>query len=345
MLRVPNVPLSSEAAPLPVPSRGSPGAAYMRGGLSPTMMGWRPALRDASDEVRLSWTAATARALDLIHNSGWISGSIDQAVANTVGTGLRLSAMPDAKALGMTESEAAAWARDIERRYELWARSPYECDIEGKRTFGQMQAAAFRAWFPFGEIVGEVPWKTRPGGTYGTKLRLLLAHRMSQRSDAAVRLFQGVRTDPDGMPVGYVFRRSDPLLGETDVERPARDELGRTRVAHVFDGLPGQMRGITPLVPALQVARQFDQLSDAHLTAALIKAVFAATVTSDEPTEEVLKGFLTPQEQSRMASEGLSAFDAWSAMQEGWHKGTTIDVGIKGRFANLFPGEEREPSN
>jgi len=52
----------------------------------------------------------------------------------------------------------------------------------------------------------------------------------------------------------------------------------------------------------LQVARQFDQLSDATLTAAILQTVFAASITSDEPTEEVLSGLLTPQEQARLSA-------------------------------------------
>ena len=61
--------------------------------------------------------------------------------------------------------------------------------------------------------------------------------------------------DGDGLPVGYVATRKDPSLGTVEYDVTARDNLGRTRVIHVFDGMPGQVRGISPLTPALQVAR------------------------------------------------------------------------------------------
>lgn len=332
-------------------SRGVVRSEFMRGGNSPVFRGWNPALRDSGEDVRLSYLAASARASDIVQNSGWVAGAIDQANANTVGVGLRLSHTPDAAGIGMTREAAAKWAREVERRFELWANNAYECDIEGKRSFGQMQGAAFKAWFLTGEIIAEFPWKRRPGGTYGTKTRVIQAHRLTQRTDELSRLYQGVRVDQDGLPVSYVFNKRSPggtpgifssVGSGFEQELAARDRYGRVRVAHVFDGLPGQMRGITPLVPALQVARQFDQLSDATLTAALIRAVFAATIKSTEPTEEVMKGLLTPQEQARMASEGLSTFEAWAAAQEGWYKGTHIDLGIKGRFAHLFPGQTLE---
>ena len=65
----------------------------------------------------------------------------------------------------------------------------------------------------------------------------------------------------------------------------------------------------------LQVARQFDQLSDATLTAAILQTVFAASITSDEPTEEVLAGLLTPQEQARLSASGISPWDAYVQAQ------------------------------
>ena len=50
------------------------------------------------------------------------------------------------------------------------------------------------------------------------------------------------------------------------------------------------------MVRALQVARQFDQLADATLMAAIVQTLFAVTITSDEPTEQVLQGLLKPNQ-------------------------------------------------
>ncbi|WP_026190760.1 phage portal protein [Methylobacterium sp. WSM2598] len=336
------LPATSGDRPRPKASSGWwPG--YMRGEASPVFRGWNPMPRDPADTVRSAWTRAAGRALDIIHNSGWISGAIDQAVANTVGTGLRPRLTLDAEVMGWDEDQATDWCARAEARFlNLWATNPYECDIEGRRTFAQMQAAAFRSWFGPGEIVSECAWKRRPGGAYGSKVRLIPAHRLSQRT-AYPRLVQGVQMDEDWMPTSYWFwRRNTPTGTEQEIEVEARDRYGRPRIVHVFDGVPGQYRGISPLVAALATARRFDQLTESKLTANLIQAVFAATIKSDEPTEEILKGLLTPQEQARMASDGMSAFDAWAAMNEGWYKSTNIDLGINGRFAHLFPGQELE---
>ena len=70
-------------------------ADFMRGNRGVVFGGWRPALREAAEDVGSSWDLAAARTIDLIQNSGWMAGALDQAVANTVGTGLRLKAMPE----------------------------------------------------------------------------------------------------------------------------------------------------------------------------------------------------------------------------------------------------------
>jgi lambda family phage portal protein len=321
-------------------TRPAPASSFMRGGRGVTFGGWRPALRDSQDDISEAWDLAAARTIDMVQNSGWLAGSIDQAVANTVGTGLRLKAMPENTVFGMSNADAQEWSRLVEARFELWGRTPDECDIEGRRTFGQMQAAAFRSWLATGEILAELPWRRRPWGRYGTKLRLLPPHRLSRRTDSMSRLVNGVFHDRDGMPLAYLAIRKDTIRGEEDYIVPARDRMGRPKVVFVFDGLPGTCRGISPMTPALQVARQFDQLADATLTAAIMQTLFAATITSDEPTEQVIQGLLTPQEQARMAAQGVSPMSAYLDMVGGFYDGVTLNVGINGRIAHLFPGQE-----
>ncbi|CUH60242.1 phage portal protein [Thalassobacter stenotrophicus] len=316
------------------------GSQYMRGGRGVTFSGWRPALRESQDDISEAWDDAAARVADLIHNSGWLAGAVDQAVANTVGTGLRLKALPENETFGMSSTEASNWSKTVERRFELWARSAQECDIQGMRTFGQMQSAAFRSWLISGEILAELPFRRRSWNTYGTKVRLLPPHRLSRKTENLARLVNGVYLDADGMPVGYLAIRKDMFKYDVEYDVRARDRAGRPRVIHVFDGLPGTHRGISPMTPALQVARQFDQLADATLMASIVQTLFAVTITSDEPTEEVLAGLLTPQEQAQMSAQGVAPMEAYIDMVAGYYEGSSLNVGINGRLAHLFPGQE-----
>lgn len=326
-----------------LPAAPTPKSQYLNGGQNPVFRMWpRPPLRDARDDVRSAWTDVTARMVDSIHNSGWIAGMIDQAVASTVGTGLRLSSRPDAEALGITTDEATALGDQLEARWRAWAKCPYDCDIEGRDTFGKKQAQALKSWFAAGEVVAELPFKRRPGGTYGTKVRNVSPHRIVQTTNEAERLFQGVRMDEDGMPIAYRVSRKDPLLGDREFDIRARDPEGRVLVIHVFDGMPGQVRGISPMAPAMKIVRRFDQLADATLTAALIQTIFAATIKGDAPTQEILDGMLSAREKAKAAAGGQSSFDAWFDAQQGWYDSTNIDLGLPGRIAHLFPGQEMQ---
>ncbi|WP_412506797.1 phage portal protein [Roseovarius sp. SYSU LYC5161] len=329
----------------PAPTTGGevaprPAGQYMRGGRGVTFAGWKPALRETQDDVADAWDDAAARVADLLHNNGWLAGAVDQAVANTVGTGLRVKAIPENETFGMTASEASEWSKTVERRFELWSRNAQECDIQGLRTFGQMQSAAFRSWLMTGEILAELPFRRRPWNRYGTKVRLLPPYRLSRKTENLKRLINGVYIDMDGMPIGYRAIRKNMFKHDVEYDVRARDRAGRPRVIHVFEGLPGTHRGISPMAPALQVARQFDQLADATLMAAIVQTLFAVTITSDEPTEQVLAGLLTPQEKAQMAAQGVAPMEAYMDMVAGYYDGASLDVGINGRLSHLFPGQE-----
>lgn len=335
-------PMAAAPDKLPGSAARIYGGGYMRGGRSVALNSWHPSLREAQDDVAAAWEKAAARATDAIINSGWLSGALEQCVSNTVGTGLRLKAQPENETFGMTNAEAQAWAKRVEQRFELWAGRAEECDAEGQRTFGQMQAAAFRGWFGSGEILAETVWRKESWMRYGSKIRVLPAHRLSRDSDPLQRLHTGVFLDAYGAPARYRTKRRHALLGWETRDVPARDAYGRRIIGHFHDGPLGSYRGIGPLVPVLQVVRQFDDLSDATLAAQILKTLWAAVIESPAPTAEFMEGFLTDQERATMAARGESPFDAYFDMLAGYYEASPINVGSNGRVGHLMPGDKFE---
>lgn len=314
--------------------RPKPTSSYMRGGASPFFWNWAPALRDPRTEVSASWSKAAARAIDSMHNSGWLAGGVEQAVSSTVGTGLRLNAMPDTAVLGWTADEGASWARDVEHRWEMWSKRPNECDAAGQHSIAQLAGMALREWFATGEVLATVPTLRRSDAVSMTKVQLMPSSRIVNKT-LGEGLIQGVRRDRNGRAQGYLLHVNEHPSGMLrEVEAPARDSAGRPLVIHIFDGRAGQVRGITPMAPALRVVRQFDQLSDATLTATLIQAIFAATVESEAPTDQILAALQSTDEQGL-----VSGLDGYLDAKSGWYKNTRIDLGNAGRIAHLFPGE------
>lgn len=325
----------SSNLPATIPAKPGVLSQFMKGNASPFFFNWRPALRDSRDDAREAYFIAAARAIDAIQNSGWLTGAINQAIGATVGDGLRLASKPDAKALGMTQDEADAWSQDVERRHKLWANSPIECDVRATMSMADMEGAALKSYFSHGETVGLLPMVSRPGASTRTKVKLLPAHKLMQDSNG-FRQYQGITTDGWGMPISYRFSLRMREMYEEIVDVRARDGAGRAQVLHVFDGEIEQMRGVTPLAPALRVCRQYDQLSDATLTASLIQAIFAATIESDAPTDTVLQALQDDDEQGVGAGNMQNLLDA----KGGWYDGTKIDLGRGGKIAHLFPGEK-----
>jgi lambda family phage portal protein len=327
--------------PAGVATVARPNAGFMR---NEFLANWRPALREANDDVRSAWVTAASRTVDMIQNSGWIAGAVDQTIAYTTGAGLRLACKPDAAALGWTADEAQAWAQHVERRWEAWANRPIECDIEGKSSIGKMQAQALRSFFAYGEVLATLPYLRRaPGGQYGTKVQMLPPLRLVQDT-ATPSMVQGVIRDTTGYPLAYRIKAPpDSLTVPQYRDIPARDPFGRALVVHIFDGQPGQVRGIPPITPALRVWRQYDQLADATLTTSLIQTIFAATVKSPEPTEEILQAFQDLVEQQATKDGGghiPTPFESMLLMRQGWYDQTQIDLGRHGKIAHLAPGDE-----
>ncbi|WP_292246158.1 phage portal protein [Mesorhizobium sp.] len=321
------------------PGRGQPGAAYMRSqqiGAS-IFSAPAPALRDAADDVKMAWVQAASRAIDVMHNNGWISGVVDALMSVMIGDGLKPNFKPDMTWAGWDQKQTSEWARRAEKRFEGYASDPWQVDAGGRYALPQLQAAAVRQWFATGEIVGEIRMIPRPGVTSNTKLRLLPSHWLSQRSDITRKLDQGVFLDPNGAPAGYLFEIKGQWNEKVEVERAARDAFGRPIIVHVFDGSAGQIRGITPIAPVLRVLRDYDQLSNATLVAAMIQAIFAATVESEYPTSEVLDALKDQDEQD--GNDAGSRFESFMDQKVGWHQNVNIDLGRNGKIAHMMMGE------
>lgn len=321
----------------PAMMHGQPSAQYMRGNETPFFFNWTPALRDQRHDVAAAYTSAAARAIDTLHNSGWIAGAVDQAVAVTMATGLRLAAKPDFDLLKIEPARASAWARMAERRFEGWANNAVECDAAGKQNMGQMGRSVLLTFFGHGEALGLLPFVRRAVSRTQTKVKLLPPHKLTQDTDG-VSMFQGVLMDDWGLPKSYRIMLRAGGWTEEPIDIRARDAAGRPQVLHIFDGLPEQVRGITPMAPVLRVVRQYDQLADATLQAALIQAIFAATVESSAPTADILNA-LQDEDEQKQGVGGGSVTDYLTA-KNGWYKSTKIDLGRAGRIAHLFPGEE-----
>ena len=320
-------------------TRPSPQAGFLRDMNSPQFFGWNPALREPKDEYCRANYEVVRRTIDAIHNSGWLAGGVEQAATQMVGPMLALNARPDPELFG-NATDAAAWARRVEGRFSVWAKAPYACDFTGQQNLGQMCSQAIKGWFGYGEVLGLIQYDQRPGNELGTKLQLLPPTRMPL-SAKNMKANQGILLDGKGRPERYCITqpRKNDYESDGEIEVQGRDETGRVVLVHIHDSPPTVLRGISPLAPALQVVRQFDQLANATLTSALIQAIFTATIESDAPTDQLLAALQDPNEQDA-SSEEANSLTALLDAKASWYDRTKIDLGTFGKVVHLFVGEK-----
>jgi len=332
---------SAISRPAPASRYGGGTNVHTRaGGGSSFLFGWNPALREPIFDVREGWVGAASRAIDSLQNSGFMSGAVETACGQMIGSGLMLNAKPDPALFGGNEASAEAWAQIAESKFAQWGANPWDCDLGARFTLGQLQDQAVRQYFATGEIVATLPMKKRGDGP-ALKVNVMPSMRLVQASimGGPYNQVQGVILGPDHEPIAYAFLNAALVWGifEQDIVQ-ARTVDGRPVVVHLFTGDPGAVRGITPLAPVLKVVRQIDQLADATLTASLLQTIFAATVESDAPTADVMRALQSDDEQDLEGGQP-GDFDNLMKQRFEWYRQTKVDLGNFGKIAHMFPGE------
>ncbi|RAI01111.1 phage portal protein [Acuticoccus sediminis] len=266
---------------------------YLRGDRSGLLSMRRAGNRDAAWDVRLAADRASALALDFMRNSGWLAGAADQIIADTIGEELKLNARPDLLSLGYNEADRAAWCREVEAAWRRWSWDAREVDLAGRSTFSEILDGVIRHYLVHGEAFGVLDYLTVRGRRgygieTGTKVSLISPHRLPRITREFEGLEDGIFHDANGRPTMYRFRQRSGGM-EADKDVAAKD------VIHVMDHSenPGAPRGISVLAPIMKVIAQYDQLADATLATALMQTIFAATITSPEPSEEAFQAIQT----------------------------------------------------
>jgi lambda family phage portal protein len=236
---------------------------------------------------------------DLLTSNSVIATLVENFATYAVGNGLTLSSRPDYSALGITPDAARELANQIERAWLAWITNPVECDASGRHALHRMVTAAFKSWLVTGEILSVIDWRAVPGARTKTKLSLLDSRQLDQTItrtlDGGASILQGVQFNKHGAVDGYWLR--EHVLG-SHLTAPqakfvkAKTSWGRDRVVHFFDLImPGQVRGLSPLIAALTPAHAKATHREFGLAASLTQSLVAATVTSSLPSAQAFGGF------------------------------------------------------
>lgn len=295
---------------------------------------WGGGIMPGSRTVRESVTAA-AVATDLHTSNPTIATLVENLTTNALGTGLTFSSKPDAEALGITPDDARALSRSIERKWAAWAANPKEVDLAGRHDLHALASAAFKSFILAGEVVTTVNWLACPDALTRTKVAVLDARQLDRTKGGSTQdggIVQGVQFNPHGRVTGYWLRTFVAGQMSTPMSKlvPATTPWGRTKVVHLYDlVLPGQVRGLSPLVAALTPAHEKNTLAEFTTSGAVNQAAMTITVESDLPPAVALRGL----------DADPVKIDELMTGRADWYSATKIDP-KPGTINHLAPGDK-----
>lgn len=299
-------------------------------------------LVESRDETRRAWSRIAALAVDFIQNSGRLKGAVDQIIADTIGSELKLRAKPDLTALGFGQADSNAFARMVEGRWRRYAWNQAECDWRGKFALPQLLDVALRHHVAYGEAIGLIEFmspaeRRRYGITAGSKLLLVTPTRLVMDTNEIEGLFAGVSHDANGRPVAYRLRHRESGLSVMR-DHATRDRHGRQLLIHTFDPWDGSdVRGVSPIAAAMRTHAHAEKLHDATLATAILQTVFAAALTSPEPSQDAFQAIEALDDNSELKADFLGYYE------QALDKAADATLSLDGSRVNyLAPGEKLE---
>ena len=298
---------------------------------------WQPMRAPADADLLPDQDLLVARSRDLDRNNGVAAGAFQTLQDNTVGIGLRLSSMPDYRALGRTLDWAEGWSRDVESLWRTWAET-CACDAGGKMTFASMTQLVFRSALQNGESLALPLWLPRNETPFNTCIQLVETDRLSNPQFAfpTLTLRGGVEMDLYGKPLAYYIRTFGDAVGlmyytygalAAEWQRvPAETAFGRKRVLHILaQERVDQTRGKPLLAPVIEQFRMLDAYQRTELQSSIVNSLVAGVIeTPMDPASitELMGGdpnaYLAGKSEYRVQLEG-------------------------GTFIPLYPGDKMTP--
>ncbi len=301
-----------------------------------SLAGWQTSQGGPDSDIVDNLDTLRERSRDLCMGEGLAIGALKTIRTNEVGAGLRLNAQIDAKFLGLTPEESQAWEDRVERLFCLWADSK-ACDAARRCTFGELQALARLSQLMSGDVFALLPSIERAGDLFDLRVKLVEADVVCDPSmiPTGADILGGVEVGPSGEPIAYHFMDRHPgdvlagHLRSIGIQKWTRVEAfgavtGRPVVLHLMESeRPGQRRGVPLLAPVMEKFKQLSRYTLAEIDAAVVSALFAAFVTTENPAAGPLGQVLTDDERAEV-NEGPNDMQLASGMLVGLDPGQKV---------------------
>jgi lambda family phage portal protein len=325
---------------------GKPSLTWSRYQGSPRFTaGFGPWYGAPGAEISYERAVAASVTTDLLTSNTAVATLVENFSVYAIGDGLTLSARPNHEALNISPEAARALSHEIETKWALWAKNPVECDASQRHTVHQLATANFKSWLLTGEGAFLMDWRKGNGALTNTKVKLIDPRQIDQSITRVTDngwILQGVQFDKVGRLVGYWIRPfvlGNFSMAPQPVFVAARTSWGRARAVHNFDLLvPGQVRGLSPLIAALSPSHSKGTLREFTLAQAFIQSMTATTIESDMPTRQALGQFQVNDPLQGYTDGGASP-EAWLAARGAFYGEAKVQL-QPGVISHLAQGDK-----
>lgn len=296
-------------------------SGYSHGGASRTatwQKGYDSQSLSPKSDIEENRKTLRERSRDLVMNAPIASAAVNSTRTSCIGPGLIPKPKIDNEFLGISKEEKEKLEKQIEKEFALWAENTL-CDTQDQNNFYEIQQIAFNDWLRNGEAFALVKYAEETQQMpYQIRIKLVQADRVSspnsydgdysgvdEKLKNGNRIMNGIEINPDGKVIAYHISSHFP--GEdysteikwTRVEKRGKN-TGNPNILHVFNAdTAEQYRGVPFLAPVIQTVKQVTRYTEAEIMAAVVNALFAifiSTEDGDEPLgfggedEEEIKG-------------------------------------------------------
>lgn len=253
---------------------------------------WLPSNSSADSALLRELNLLRERSRDLVRNDGLASNIVNTISINTIGAGFQVQSRPDAKRLGISESEAQRLADEAE---DIWNNWIPEADAQDRLHFMDMLNLVERQIIENGDVLVVPVRFDEPGRFLPLAYEVIEADRLETPLEFSNKpnIRNGVELGERGQPIAYWVNKSHPgdrgLAGRTTKDKFVRYvaknfRTGEPGAFHLFwTKRPRQTRGEPLFAPVISYFKDLADYLEAELVAARIQACFAVIFESNDP--------------------------------------------------------------
>lgn len=306
---------------------------------------WAPPLQSADADILPDKPTLDARARDIGRNDAYVQGGAMIHKDSIVGSLFVLNSKPAHDVLGLDDTWAEEFQKEVEALWTLWAESPMNwVDASRQNNFTSLVRLAIGIYVFGGEVLSTVEWIAQQNREFKTAIQMVDADRLSTPYEMMgnPRMRGGILHDAYGAPVTAYIRVRHPhdyvgMISSDDLFwKPVRfrKPWGREQVIYIREQQrASQTRAVADISAGLREIAITRRFRDVTLQNAVVNAMYAATIESELPSEIAYQqlGANNKNPFVDYATSYLGAVSQYVASAKNMH----ID-GVK--VPHLFPG-------